>query len=54
VGFHKIIREFLVRRLGEDVSFQRSEVRELQVLEMASKVALAKLPRVAVQPLADV
>lgn len=52
MGYHKMVSEFLVRKLDKHSLFPRSGVRLLQVLEMASKVTFAKLPRVAVQLLA--
>ena len=54
VGLYKMVSKFLVWRLGEHCLFPEIRGETAIVLEMASKVALAKLPRVAVQPLAEV
>lgn len=43
----------LIRRLGEHSLFTEVKGQIAVVLEMAYKAALAKLPRVAMQPLDD-
>lgn len=54
VGIYKMVSEFLTGRLGGHSVFPEVGVRQLQVLEMASKAALVKLPKVAVQALTEV
>lgn len=54
MGFHKLLNEFLVRSLGEH-SFL-PEVGDQEAVGLGGGIgsALAKLPRMAVHPLADV
>ena len=52
MGLHKMVSEFQIWRPGEHFSFQRGEI--TVGLGNGIKSGLGEVPRVAVQPLAEV